>query len=148
MSNREARLAHFSLGSFRHEQLLFGTGRDNVLGIRYLSRYRITIDFPNKRLYLAKGKHFADRDKGHTCGLLYWFRSGRLAVDAVDEKGPAYAAGARAKDIIVMLGGKPVSEWKASQVERLLTTEGKAVQITVERGGKQMEMSFTPKEYD
>jgi hypothetical protein len=141
-------LSHFSVGPFRHENLRFTSGKQNVLGLDYLSRYRLTIDFPNERLYLAKGKHFARPEHGHTCGLHFFFRAGGLEVESVDERSPAHNAGVRAKDVIVQLYGKPVSQWKSSEVDRMLTTEGKTVQMTVERGGKQMEMSLTPKEFD
>jgi hypothetical protein len=149
-SSRVARLSHFSLGSFRHENLRFASGKRTVLGLNYLSRYRVAIDFPSQRLYLAKGKCFAasDTNPGHTCGLHPLFRAGGLEVQSVDEKSPAHAAGLRAKDVIVKVCGKPVSESKPSEVVRRLTAEGKAVQVTVNRGGKLMEMSFTPKEYD
>lgn len=143
-----ARLSHLSIGSFRHKNLRFMSGKRNVLGLDYLSRYRVTIDFPNGRLYLAKGKRFAKPDLGKRCGLLYFFRAGGLQVESVDERSPAHTADVRAKDVIVKLGGKPVSEWKPSEISRLLTTEGKAVQMTIERGGKRMEKIFTPKEYD
>jgi hypothetical protein len=147
-STKVARLSHLSVGPFRHENLRFQSGRENSLGLGYFSRYRVTIDFPHQRLYLAEGKHFADRDIGDTCGLRYLFRSGHLVVFDVDAKGPAYAAGVQRDDVIVTLSGKPVSEWAPGEIGDVLSTEGKAVQMTVERDGKQIEVSFTPKEYD
>jgi C-terminal processing protease CtpA/Prc len=124
------------------------SGKQNVLGLQYLSRYHVTIDFPNQRIYLAKGKHFSDLAYVHTCGLSVFFKAGGLEVESVDEKSPAYAAGFLAKDVIVKLCGKPIASWKPSEINRLLKKEGKPVQMTVERGGKRLEMSFTPKEYD
>jgi hypothetical protein len=147
-SARVARLSHLCLGPFRHENLRFVSGKRNALGMNYLFRYRVTIDFPNERLYLAKGKSFAGHDAGNTCGLRYSFRARGLDVESVDERSPACAAGLRAKDVIVKLCGKPVSAWKPSEVSRLLTTEGKTVQMTIERDGKRIEKSFTPKQYD
>jgi hypothetical protein len=147
-SSSVARLSHLSLGSFRHENLRFTSGKLNILGLYYLSRYRVTIDFPHGRLYLAKGKRFAGPDPGDNCGLRYFFRAGGLQVESVDERSPARTADVRAKDVIVKLNGKPVSDWKSSEIRRLLTTEGKTVQMTVKRDGKLMEMPLTPKEYD
>jgi hypothetical protein len=147
-ASRVARLSHFSFHSFQHENLQFTSDKKNILGLKYLSRYLVTIDFPNQRMYLAKGKHFADHDYGRTHGLCFSFKADGLAVEAVDEQSPAYAAGVRAKDVIVKLCDKPVSAWKPSEINRLLRTEGKPVQMTVERGGKRLEMNFTPKEYD
>ena len=103
---------------------------------------------PNQRLYLANGKHFADHDRGSTCGVDILFKAGKLVVESVDAKGPAGAAGIRTKDAIVELSGQPVSRLNASQLHKLLTAEGKPVRLTIERDGKQLEMSFIPKEYD
>ncbi|MGD0899076.1 MAG: PDZ domain-containing protein [Thermoguttaceae bacterium] len=147
-SPRVARLSHLSLGPFRHENLRFASSKQNALGLKYLSRYRVTIDFPNQRLYLAKGKRFSDHDRGSTCGLSLLFKPGALAVEKVDEKGPAQLAGVLAGDVITHLCGKPISALKPSEISRLLKAEDKAVQMTLQRGGKTMEVAFTPKEYD
>jgi hypothetical protein len=42
----------------------------------------------------------------------------------------------------------PLSNLKPSEIYDVLTAEGKPVRLTVERGGKRMELSFTPKEYN
>ena len=124
------------------------SGYRNVLGLEYLDRYRVTIDFPKERIYLAKARQFASPERGDTCGLRYPFRMNRLEIQSVNGKSPADTAGARAKDVIVELGDKSVSELKPSEVSRLLTTEGKPVRMTVQRGGQRIEITYTPKEYD
>jgi len=55
-SSDAARLSRLTIGSFRHENLRFTGGKQDDLGLRYLSRYRVTIDFQNRQLYLAEGK--------------------------------------------------------------------------------------------
>jgi hypothetical protein len=59
-SQPAGRLSHLSLGSFHHANLRMSSAADNVLGLDFFRRYRVTIDFPNKKIYLAKGKRFAD----------------------------------------------------------------------------------------
>ncbi len=146
--SKAIRLSQLTVGPFRHENLRFSCGNQNILGLGYLSRYRVTIDFPNQRLYLAKGKHFADRDQGSTCGLALLFKTRGIEVEFVDENSPAYAAGVRPKDILVELCGKPVSALKPSEIHRVLTAEGKPVRIAVERRGKRIDVRFTPYEYE
>ena len=63
-SSRIVRLSMLSVGSFRHENLRFVTGTQNVLGLKYLSRYRVTIDIAHECLYLVKGKQFTRPTKG------------------------------------------------------------------------------------
>ena len=142
------RLSHFSVGSFQHDDLRFTTASANVLGLGYLSRYRVTIDFPNGQIYLAKGNQFADRDRGSMCGLGLLFKTHGIEIAYVDEKCPAYAAGVRAKDVLVDVCGTSVSVLKPSEIYRMLTAEGRPVRMAVERGGKRIEVRFTPYEYE
>jgi membrane-associated protease RseP (regulator of RpoE activity) len=138
-------LSHLVVGPFRRENLLLIGGKLNILGMSYLSRYRVTVDAPDERIYLAKRTQFAYRDAVRTCGLGLFYEAGGLEVESVDEKGPARSAGLRAKDRIVKLGGKLISDWRPAEIRRLLTTGDKAVPMTVERGEKGLEMSLTPK---
>ncbi len=147
-SRQAARVSRLSLGSFHNENLRFTSAQENSIGLGYLSRYRVTIDVRNERLYLAKGKHFADHDRGNTCGLHVLFKAGKPVVEFVDAKSTAGAAGIRPMDVIVKLSAQPVSKLKASQLRRLLSAEGKPVRLTIERDGKQLELSYIPKEYD
>ena len=116
--------------------------------MRYLARYRVTINFPAARLYLAKGKHFSDRERGHTCGLGYLFKPNGLLVEMVNPEGPAQAAGIRPGDVIVRLSGKAVDAWKPSEINQLLAAEGKPVRLVVQRDGKTADVEFTPREFD
>ena len=38
-------------------------GYVNLLGLGYLRRYHVTLDFPNRAMYLRKGKHYSDPDR-------------------------------------------------------------------------------------
>ena len=79
-SARVVRLSQLSLGTFEHHDFRFTSSSDNVLGLDYLSRYKVTIDFRKELIYLAKSKSFADRDCGQTCGLRYFFRARVLEI--------------------------------------------------------------------
>jgi C-terminal processing protease CtpA/Prc len=97
---------------------------------------------------LAKGKRFADPDRGQMTGMHYLFKPKGIELEVVDEGSPAGIAGVHVKDILAALNGKPVSKLKPGAIHRLLNEEGKPVRVTVERAGKRMDFSFTPKEYD
>jgi hypothetical protein len=142
------RLSNLSLGPFRHGNLRFISGADNKLGLTYLRRYRVTLDFFNNRIYLAKGKRFADPDHGQMSGMHYLFKPSGIELDAIDPVSPAGVAGLHAKDVLLSLNGTPVSELKPAAIRRLLDEEGKPLRVTVKRDGTTMEFSLTPKEYD
>lgn len=146
--SRVARLSRLSLGSFEHPNLRLSSGKHNVLGLDYLRRYRVIIDLPHQRLHLSKGKRFDEPDRGPMCGIEPAFKPGGIEVASVNEKSPAYAAGVRAKDVVIELCGKPIADWKPCEINRLFKTEGKEVQMTLERDGKRVEVAFMLKEYD
>jgi hypothetical protein len=57
----KARLDVFQVGSFKHTGLEFiDDDSDNLLGMGYLSRYAVTLDFQNDFMYLKEGKRFAE----------------------------------------------------------------------------------------
>lgn len=57
----QAKLDVFQIGSFEHASLKFhDDDSDNLLGMGYLSRYVVTLDFLNDSLYLKEGKRFAE----------------------------------------------------------------------------------------
>ncbi|MGO8752644.1 MAG: hypothetical protein ACLQNE_42430 [Thermoguttaceae bacterium] len=59
----EGRLATFSVGVFQHQDLTFAAGECNLLGIGYLSRYRIVLDLGRDTMYLRRGKRFSQQDR-------------------------------------------------------------------------------------
>jgi len=57
----QARLDVFRFGGFEHPGLEFhDDNANNFLGLSYLSRYVVTLDFLNDSLYLKEGKRFAE----------------------------------------------------------------------------------------
>jgi hypothetical protein len=146
---RAGRLSSLSVAGFQHEYLRFTSCKNtNVLGLGYWHRYRVTIDFPAGRLFLAKGKRFAEPDRGSVCGIGLLFKKSSIAVNFVDKKSPAWTGGVRARDILVELCGRPVSEMKPVEIHRLLRAEGKRITMTLDRNGKKIEAAFTLREYD
>jgi hypothetical protein len=52
--SRIGTLAEVYFTNLRHFSQTFGEGPANGLGLRYLSQFKVTFDFPNRWLYLAK----------------------------------------------------------------------------------------------
>ena len=145
---RNGRLKALSIGSHQHQNLQFSEGRSNTLGLDYLRRYRVTLDLAGENIYLAQGKRFAEPDRGPTIGWRLLFKSGRVTIDEVDEKGPAFAAGVRAGDALLEVFGKSVSSLSASKIaSSLIPAEGRPVAVTVERHGKRLAVNLMPKPY-
>jgi hypothetical protein len=127
--SQNGRLSRLSLGPFQHENIRVTCSNQNRLSLAYLRRYRLTFDFPGQQLYLAKGRRYAEPDRGSTCGVGLLFKPDRIEVGHINEKGPAYAAGVRKNDVLVEVNDTPVSALKPSEIHNLLTAEGKPVHI-------------------
>lgn len=116
------------LGGFRHRDLVFDESAVNILGIGYLSRYIVTFDFPDGRMYLKPGKGFADRCPCDLGGADLWRPNGLTTVRSVEVGGAAEAAGLRAGDIVEEIDSRPVNTLTVRQAWRLLcATPGKHV---------------------
>jgi hypothetical protein len=141
-------LAILGIGPYRHENLRLGEARYSTLGLEYLRRYRVTLDFPGESLFLAKGKRFTKQDRGPMVGWCLLYKSSRVVVNSIDEKSPAFAAGVRVNDILLEVAGKSAAPLSQFKLESLMTSaEGKPIAVTLERQGKRIEVTVTPKQY-
>jgi C-terminal processing protease CtpA/Prc len=113
------------------------------LGLAFLSRFIVTIDFKNEILYLKRGAGFSRRDEIDMSGLHLLRIDGKTIVYSVDEGSPADQAGVKAKDVIAKVDGKTAGEIEMWDIRRLLKSgDGKLIRMTVKRGEKTFEVSF------
>ena len=90
------------LGIHHVDNVVVSQGEMNVVGMRYLCRYRVTFDFPRSKSYWAPSERFSCRDNGDYCGVVYSAGSdGGWFVSAVVKGSPADAAGIKVGDEIV-----------------------------------------------
>lgn len=141
---REGSLSEFSLGPYRHTGLCASSADDSCVGLPYLKRFRVTMDFPNRKMYLAKGKHFADPEEPDIRTGLHLLLKQRVAEAAVVDAGsPAERAGIRKDDRIVRIAGKAAAELRLSRIRYLLkSSNGADVPLTVQRDGKLLEVTL------
>jgi hypothetical protein len=89
---KQASLDVFQLGSFEHLGLNFVDARsDNLLGLGYLSRYVVTLDFPNDLMYLKQGDRYADPPDA--AAPYASIRKGDAALPGIGPAAPSSKAG-------------------------------------------------------
>lgn len=129
------RVQRLSIGNQTQEGLIFNRGRMNVLGLGFLGRYRVTLDFPHQRLYLRPGKSAARLDYPDMSGLHLIRDEGKTLVHTVDPNSPAHQAGIRTDDEIVQVNGKPAQSYKLEMIRRILASApGDRVHLQTRRG--------------
>lgn len=147
---REGMANNFSVGSFEHADLLFGGGETPfpLLGLSYLSRYCVTLDLPERRLYLNKGGRFSEVDNPRMSGLNLLRIDGRTVVHSVEKNSPAEKVGIQAEDIVVEINGKGTSEFSMFAISKLLREEeGKRISLRIQRAQNVREVAFVLRKY-
>ncbi len=101
----------FSIGQFNYANVFFRKNNMSILGWQFLSRHLVTFDFPNKKMYLKKGKNFDKQQElciyiGHTGCILNPFD---YSVMKIDPNGSAYKKGIREKDILIKINDYDIS---------------------------------------
>jgi hypothetical protein len=140
---KAGRLDNLSIASFEHESTRVVRGSENAIGLRYLSRFTVTFDFPEEALYLRKGKRYSKPDAGATSGLVLRRIDGLVVVDSVPEDSPAQKAGILAQDVILEIDGKDVAHHDFFSLREILTTEvGRKVAIRIRREGREMSVEI------
>lgn len=141
--NKEARIDRFSIGSFEYQDLIFGEGIFSRLGLSFLSRHLVTLDFQNNRIYLKKGSDFKKIDETDMSGLHLIRISNKTIVHSVDEDSPAQKAGIESKDVILKIGDKDVNEYEMWELRDLKRSGDKRkIAMTIKRGNDIKEISF------
>jgi hypothetical protein len=146
--SKAAVVSRFSVGRTEYKDAVFRESDQSVLGMPFLSRHLVTFDFPNRKMYLKKGKYFdrptalclAPNDLGFTLRR----KQNDIFVSEVDPNGPAYAKGIRQKDIIIRVGDQDVASCSLTELLPLISQKDKEeLTITIKRGDAIKQVSFT-----
>ncbi|HUS48071.1 MAG TPA: PDZ domain-containing protein [Phycisphaerae bacterium] len=142
--SKESRFPSLSVGTIRHQGLILDRDESrSCLGLNFLVRHEVVMDFPNRKMYLRKGKLFDLPCPGGRSGLHVTVREGRLAVLDVEKESPAGRAGLRAGDILLRMDGQRPLIGGVSVTSNRLGEPGRKVTVTVRRNGKELTASFT-----
>ena len=133
-----ARMSDLKLGINNYKGLIFERSpRGNILGLGFLSRCIVTMDFPNLKMYLKKGKQFEKVDQNDMSGLHLLKKPDGVIVHSVDKKSPAVTADIKPGDVIVKIDGKSPNKFSLTELRNTLRTkDGKTVEIEFKRGEK------------
>jgi hypothetical protein len=137
--------AEIKLGSFKVRNPQFDVGGANLLGLGFISRFNITFDFPNKRVYLQKSVNFERPDKRDRSGL-HLLRDEKKAVrvHSVEKESPAQAAGIAAGDLIQMIGALD-AKTSLFELRMALSEPEKTLSLVILRDGKLIRKSLALK---
>lgn len=145
-SIREGVVSKVRLRDFEHDGLAaYCSKGPSAIGLKYLKRFRVTIDLANRVAYFAKGKSF-DEPELRTMGFGGVRQGKKTVITALQQGSPGDAAGLKNGDELISAEGKPVRGLPNAEIGwriRQLSHKGtKPVTLTIRRDGKIRELQL------
>ncbi len=148
---KELRLGGYSLEdiptSFPEPGQNVGFSREIVagnVGSLVWSRFRIVLDYANKRMFLSPNRDFSKTFELNMAGLvLEQDRDDVPFVRHTIEGSPAAESDIREGDKIVSIEGEDIRSYPYPEVTDIFTSEGRKVRLTIERNGVRFDTEVT-----
>lgn len=143
------RLSSARLGPFAIREVTVATDEHvKWIGMKCLSRFLVTIDFPGRMVYLKERKQFANQaDRWDLSGMWVRRHAAQTIVDSVMPSSPGEAAGLRAGDVIESIDGVPATSLSVTKIRRIFEDPGRSVSITLRRDEEVVDATVLLKEY-
>jgi hypothetical protein len=118
------------------------------IGNRLLERFKVTLDYERRQMWLEPGKLYPRRDPMSRSGIQLVRYADTVKVAAVLAGSAAARAGLAAGDVAVTLDGKPILELGIEGVAAILdeSAEGSKHTLAIVRAGKPRRVKLTLKE--
>jgi len=114
------------------------SGIMGILGNDVLKRFNVFINLPQKKMSLEPNQLYHEMFEVNCSGieLVTDDTFQRVIIEHVYAGSPAEMAGLKVGDEIVQISGTSVSDFQLPQIRRLLSQEGKEIEILVNRNGE------------
>jgi len=132
-------VSHATEGAFASEEFAGNVGN------RILERFRVTLDYERRQVYLEPGKHYGDRDHLTRAGLLLTKRDGKVGVESVLANSPAERAGLKPGDQVLVVDGRDIASWDLPGITALFDDgePGRKVPLRVLHNGREKQVKLT-----
>jgi hypothetical protein len=144
------RMKRLEIGPYGWNDPLVHLGRDRPnelwrrdyagdIGNAVLSRFRVTLDYRHRRLYLEPDSSNATRDAYSPLGADFVRQEERLTLRTLVRGSTAERFGIRDGDEVTAINGKPAAQWSAEDITRLLDeSEVRRLRLDIKRDGRGM----------
>jgi S1-C subfamily serine protease len=112
---------------------VFGESGGNKVGVKFLSRFIATLDFPAERLYLKKGRRYCEADLWDLSGLHVWRKHGTIVIHSVDKDSVAARAGLQANDSLVKCDDRDTAKMSLEEIRLRCCQTGPLFLVVVRR---------------
>jgi PDZ domain/Aspartyl protease len=137
---RIGRLKQLSLGDFTVRGAAVSEAEESRLGLGFCSRFVMTLDLANDKVYLKKGKNFDRVDAHDLSGLHLLRKDGKVVVHSVGKRSTAEAAGIKVGDLLVKIDDTKTEELSMFKLRQRFSTVTKKLRVTICREEKETEV--------
>ncbi len=123
------------------------TGNSEAAGLKFLSRFLVTIDFPGKAVYLKPSRYFSKSRPRDASGLGLTSHNHQIVVSSLREGCPAASSGIRKGDVILNVDSKKSDDWDIVDLRGALSVPGKKLTMTIQRDREQLDVSVELADY-
>jgi hypothetical protein len=154
-----ARMRSLEIGPYKVDRPLIGLSTITTgalasedyagnIGCRLLDRFKLTLDYERRKVYLEPGAKFALAEPFSRFGAQLAKFGDEVRAAQVLPGSPAAGAGLKENDRIVAIDGVPVAELDPTRLEEKFEhgKVGQKVGVTVARGGKEKKLNVTLRE--
>jgi hypothetical protein len=125
------------------EGALASSDFDGVIGGELLRRFKVIFDPVRRQLILEPNAQFSEPYEHNMSGIGLRAEGENFSIIKIHrvlEDSPAAEAGLREGDVIVAIGGQPVSSLSLDQLYRMFKQEGREYDLSIMRGGKRLQV--------
>ncbi len=151
----EGHVLSFSFGNQTIEDLPIGISAatsgiqadkkvSGIIGSQLLSMYNITIDVPDKKMWLTKNNNWGKKFNVNCSGIDVQLSEDKqkVLIHQVFEDSPASEAGIKLNDELLSINGKSMAEVNLAEVKQILKQEGETVDLVVGQNGSEKSVSL------
>ncbi|MEQ9405842.1 MAG: aspartyl protease family protein [Cyclobacteriaceae bacterium] len=151
----EGHVLSFSFGKQKVEDLPIGISAatngiqadkkvSGIIGSQILRMYNITIDVPDKMMFLTKNSQWGQKFNVNCSGIDVQLAPDkkRVLIHQVFENSPASEAGIKLNAELLKLNGKSMSEINLADVKKALKMDGETVELVVLQDGSEKTVSL------
>jgi len=144
---RRVRVREVKVGSSTYRGLLMHEGHQNALGLEFLNRHHVIMDFLNSKLYLKKGLGAFRVDREDKSGIKLMNHNGQLVVALLNDRGPAKAGGIKKGDIIQSINNSSLSGKDLNKIREILKgNNNENISLVIKRNQEILNITFVLQE--
>jgi hypothetical protein len=142
ITSRVGVLDRVSLGPHQVRNVHVAEGKIPVMGLQFLRRFEVDLDFPNGQAYFRPSQQFTSPDHWNLAGFVVDRVEHQIVVYSTEAGGVAERNGIAKGDVILQMNGIPTSEMPLEKIGQLKEEPDTQLRLLIQRDGVTREVTL------